>query len=108
MRTEDPDLARLAALGASYRQLDYWSRRGLVDDTSRDVGGGFVGRWAKTRDQRIRALLLVSAVSSRSYNLGLVNGLDATGVAVIEVPGIGTVTFRFNDEHSTNNNKEQP
>ena len=56
----------VAATGATYRQVDYWVRTGLVPGQSPEgPGSGHRRRWHPAQVNRVRLILLASRLSNR-------------------------------------------
>ena len=50
----------LKMTGATYRQLDYWAREGILPPSVRATGSGSRRGWSVEDARRIRALVVVS------------------------------------------------
>jgi hypothetical protein len=49
-----------AETGATFRQLNYWARRGWIPDMPPDLGSGNVRRWGPTAIAEAKTLALIS------------------------------------------------
>jgi DNA-binding transcriptional MerR regulator len=54
-------------VGISYRQLDYWSRTGLIEGQEDAGGSGRRRRWTPVQVERVRALQLVQKLRTLPY-----------------------------------------
>ena len=61
-----PDVARLT--GATFRQIDYWSRKGYIVPVVAAAGSGSRRRWGADEVQRIKGVMTSLSIA-KSTNL---------------------------------------
>lgn len=96
----------MLATGVTYRQLDYWTRKGILTPEAATPGSGYARRWSPADLTRVRMLLALTSIGlALSEAVEWVDDAftqpDESPLHVIEADtptGLLTIVWRL-DEH---------